>query len=72
MLRGSSQGATSSTHLLPRSYTNVTAYDHSRVRLTKTPTNHFSGYINANWVGAYGGAKSYIATQGPVPDSIHE
>jgi protein tyrosine phosphatase len=55
------------------SYTNVVAYDHSRVKLTPTEYNLNSDYINANFVPSHANMhKPYIAAQGPVPDSICE
>lgn len=55
------------------SYTNVVAYDHSRVKITPSEFNHNNDYINANFVPSHDNMhKPYIATQGPVPDSICE
>ncbi|XP_062509242.1 receptor-type tyrosine-protein phosphatase F-like isoform X2 [Corticium candelabrum] len=48
-------------------YTNINSYDHSRVHLSASSSGD---YINANHVDAYGKEKAFIATQGPVPDSI--
>lgn len=45
-------------------YRNIVAFDHSRVVLSKTLADE--DYINANWVGG----KSYIASQGPIPETI--
>jgi len=48
-------------------YKNVLAYDHSRVILKD---GQAGDYINANWIAGFKNPKRYIATQGPVPDSI--
>jgi protein tyrosine phosphatase len=52
-------------------YRNVPAYDHTRV-LLKTKNDKGTDYINANWITGFGKKKKYIASQGPVPDSIHD
>ena len=51
-------------------YKNIVAYDHSRVTVASKADNGNSEYINANWVDSAWGPKTFIATQGPVPDSM--
>ena len=48
-------------------YRNIFAYDGSRVVL-KTAAS--GDYINANWIPGYHGPRQYIASQGPVPNSM--
>nr|XP_027202384.1 tyrosine-protein phosphatase Lar-like isoform X2 [Dermatophagoides pteronyssinus] len=51
-------------------YANVIAYDHSRVVLQPIPGVPGSDYINANYCDAYRKPNSYIATQGPLPETF--
>ncbi|KAK9399392.1 tyrosine-protein phosphatase non-receptor type 12 [Crotalus adamanteus] len=45
-------------------------FDHSRVKLTlKTPTQD-SDYINANFIKGVHGPKAYVATQGPLANTV--
>uniref|UniRef100_A0A8C7XEE6 protein-tyrosine-phosphatase n=1 Tax=Oryzias sinensis TaxID=183150 RepID=A0A8C7XEE6_9TELE len=48
-------------------YANVIAYDHSRVTLTAVDG---SDYINANYIDGYRRQNAYIATQGPLPETL--
>lgn len=52
-------------------YRNIVAYDHSRVLVSPSSFNDQSDYINANWLEGPRGTKSYIAAQGPVPESMY-
>ncbi|RKP04358.1 protein-tyrosine phosphatase-like protein, partial [Thamnocephalis sphaerospora] len=53
-------------------YTNILPYNRTRVmlepvRLPNDDVPLHSDYVNASWVQAPGGIRSYIATQGPLP-----
>uniref|UniRef100_A0A1A8MRL6 Receptor-type tyrosine-protein phosphatase F n=2 Tax=Nothobranchius pienaari TaxID=704102 RepID=A0A1A8MRL6_9TELE len=51
-------------------YANVIAYDHSRIILTSVDGNPASTYINANYIDGYRKQNAYIATQGPLPETL--
>ncbi|XP_037537948.1 receptor-type tyrosine-protein phosphatase F-like [Nematolebias whitei] len=51
-------------------YANVIAYDHSRVILTPVDGVPGSTYINANYIDGYRKQNAYIATQGPLPETL--
>lgn len=51
-------------------YGNVVAYDHSRVVLSKINGLPGSDYINANFCDGYNKQNEYIATQGPLPNTV--
>lgn len=51
-------------------YGNVVAYDHSRVTLTPIDGIPGSDYINANFCDGYQKPNHYIATQGPLPNTV--
>ena len=53
-------------------YANVIAYDHSRVILTTIDGIPGSDYINANYCDGYRKQNAYIATQGPLPETISD
>nr|WBW70117.1 venom protein [Lampona murina] len=46
------------------------AYDHSRVVLKTLPDDPDSDYINANFIDGSNSEREYIATQGPLPNTI--
>ncbi|XP_032078016.1 tyrosine-protein phosphatase non-receptor type 12 isoform X2 [Thamnophis elegans] len=51
-------------------YKDILPFDHSRVKLTlKTPTQD-SDYINANFIKGVYGPKAYVATQGPLANTV--
>jgi len=71
-IRTIGEGSSKTVALAPENkdknrYKNVLAYDHSRVLLRDGQPGD---YINANWIEGFQNPKRYIATQGPVPDSI--
>uniref|UniRef100_A0A8C6PJ56 Receptor-type tyrosine-protein phosphatase F n=1 Tax=Nothobranchius furzeri TaxID=105023 RepID=A0A8C6PJ56_NOTFU len=51
-------------------YANVIAYDHSRIILTSVDGVPASTYINANYIDGYRKQNAYIATQGPLPETL--
>ncbi|XP_069548534.1 receptor-type tyrosine-protein phosphatase F isoform X12 [Brachyistius frenatus] len=53
-------------------YANVIAYDHSRVVLTSVDSVPGSDYINANYIDGYRKQNAYIATQGPLPETLSD
>ncbi|XP_056132984.1 protein tyrosine phosphatase receptor type Fa [Lampris incognitus] len=53
-------------------YANVIAYDHSRVVLTPVEGVPGSDYINANYIDGYRKQNAYIATQGPLPETLSD
>ncbi|KAL9852996.1 tyrosine-protein phosphatase non-receptor type 12 isoform 1-T1 [Geothlypis trichas] len=51
-------------------YKDILPFDHSRVKLTlKTPSQD-SDYINANFIKGVHGPKAYVATQGPLANTV--
>ncbi|XP_028972010.1 protein tyrosine phosphatase receptor type Ma isoform X12 [Esox lucius] len=53
-------------------YGNIIAYDHSRVRLQAIEGEQSSDYINANYVDGYHRPNHYIATQGPMQETVYD
>lgn len=51
-------------------YGNVVAYDHSRVVLSQIDGMPGSDYINANFCDGYQKPNHFIATQGPLPNTV--
>ena len=52
-------------------FANIIPYEHSRVKLNVTGDN-FSDYINACSIDGYYKPQSYIAAQGPMPNTVHD
>uniref|UniRef100_A0A3Q1IPH6 protein-tyrosine-phosphatase n=1 Tax=Anabas testudineus TaxID=64144 RepID=A0A3Q1IPH6_ANATE len=53
-------------------YGNIIAYDHSRVRLQSQDGESGSDYINANYIDGYHRPNHYIATQGPMQETVYD
>ncbi|XP_069074925.1 receptor-type tyrosine-protein phosphatase mu isoform X14 [Pleurodeles waltl] len=53
-------------------YGNIIAYDHSRVRLQIIEEETNSDYINGNYIDGYHRPNHYIATQGPMQETIYD
>ncbi|XP_072525934.1 protein tyrosine phosphatase receptor type Db isoform X2 [Salminus brasiliensis] len=53
-------------------YANVIAYDHTRVVLSNNDGQPGSDYVNANFIDGYRRQGAYIATQGPMPETISD
>ncbi|EDQ89832.1 uncharacterized protein MONBRDRAFT_1775, partial [Monosiga brevicollis MX1] len=51
-------------------YRDIVAYDHTRVSLAAAGGHLGSDYINANYVVGYEKERAYIASQGPLPDTV--
>ncbi|KAK2858955.1 hypothetical protein Q5P01_003575 [Channa striata] len=51
-------------------YKDILPFDHSRVKLTLKTTNQDSDYVNANFIKGIDGPEAYIATQGPLPNTV--
>ncbi|CAH8452471.1 unnamed protein product [Schistosoma turkestanicum] len=62
--------ARSPENIAKNRYSNVLAYDHSRVTLKETGNK--SDYINANYVDGYHRRAAYIAAQGPIPSTFND
>ncbi|GAB6023847.1 hypothetical protein CHUAL_008588 [Chamberlinius hualienensis] len=53
-------------------WTNILPFDHSRVKLLPIADDITSDYINANYIPGYKSQREYIATQGPLPNTIDD
>lgn len=65
------------TSLLPHNqaknrYSNVMAYDHTRVVLPTIDGLDGSDYINANFVAGLTAPRQYICCQGPLPSTVYD
>ncbi|XP_074873288.1 tyrosine-protein phosphatase non-receptor type 12 isoform X2 [Carettochelys insculpta] len=51
-------------------YKDILPFDHSRVKLTLKTLPQDSDYINANFIKGVHGPKAYVATQGPLANTV--
>ncbi|MEE6482980.1 hypothetical protein FKM82_013394 [Ascaphus truei] len=51
-------------------FTNVLPYDQSRVKLNIIEGDTTTDYINGNYMPGYNSMKEFIATQGPLPNTV--
>ncbi|XP_056588790.1 tyrosine-protein phosphatase non-receptor type 22 [Triplophysa dalaica] len=51
-------------------YKDIVPFDHSRVKLSLQTSKHDSDYINASFLKGVMGPRAYIATQGPLPNTV--
>uniref|UniRef100_A0A8C6UVT6 protein-tyrosine-phosphatase n=1 Tax=Neogobius melanostomus TaxID=47308 RepID=A0A8C6UVT6_9GOBI len=51
-------------------YKDILPFDHTRVKLTLKTTNQDTDYINANFIKGIDGPEAYIATQGPLTNTV--
>ncbi|XP_046878566.1 tyrosine-protein phosphatase non-receptor type 12 isoform X2 [Hypomesus transpacificus] len=51
-------------------YKDILPFDHTRVKLTLKTTNQDTDYVNANFIKGIDGPEAYIATQGPLPNTV--
>ncbi|XP_066283486.1 receptor-type tyrosine-protein phosphatase alpha-like isoform X1 [Branchiostoma lanceolatum] len=53
-------------------FRNIISYDHSRVILSLVDNDPRSDYINASYIDGYNEEKKYIATQGPMQNTVQD
>ncbi|XP_072309869.1 tyrosine-protein phosphatase non-receptor type 12 [Eucyclogobius newberryi] len=51
-------------------YKDILPFDHTRVKLALKTTNQDTDYVNANFIKGIDGPEAYIATQGPLPNTV--
>jgi len=51
---------------------NLLPFDHTRVILEKLTDDPYSDYINANYMDGQNSKKEYVATQGPLPNTLND
>ncbi|XP_039507625.1 tyrosine-protein phosphatase non-receptor type 22 isoform X4 [Pimephales promelas] len=51
-------------------YKDIVPFDHSRVKLSLIKSKHDTDYINASFIKGVLGPRAYIATQGPLPNTV--
>ncbi|XP_035698254.1 receptor-type tyrosine-protein phosphatase delta-like isoform X2 [Branchiostoma floridae] len=53
-------------------FKNIIAYDNARVQLTPIADNPGSDYIHASYIDGYSVPRKFIATQGPLPNTVDD
>ncbi|XP_072552257.1 tyrosine-protein phosphatase non-receptor type 22 isoform X2 [Salminus brasiliensis] len=51
-------------------YKDIVPFDHTRVKLSLSTSKNDTDYINANFIKGVLGPRAYIATQGPLPNTV--
>ncbi|XP_058481199.1 tyrosine-protein phosphatase non-receptor type 12 isoform X2 [Solea solea] len=51
-------------------YKDILPFDHTRVKVALKTSNQDTDYINANFIKGMDGPEAYIATQGPLPNTV--
>ncbi|XP_036447236.1 tyrosine-protein phosphatase non-receptor type 22 isoform X2 [Colossoma macropomum] len=51
-------------------YKDIVPFDHTRVKLSLSTSKNDTDYINANFIKGVFGPRAYIATQGPLPNTV--
>ncbi|XP_061107485.1 tyrosine-protein phosphatase non-receptor type 12 isoform X2 [Conger conger] len=51
-------------------YKDILPFDHTRVKVSLKTSNLDTDYINANFIKGIDGPEAYIATQGPLPNTV--
>ncbi|XP_005162238.3 tyrosine-protein phosphatase non-receptor type 22 isoform X3 [Danio rerio] len=51
-------------------YKDIVPFDHSRVKLSLFTSKNDTDYINASFIKGVSGSKAYIATQGPLSNTV--
>ncbi|XP_068611274.1 tyrosine-protein phosphatase non-receptor type 12-like [Brachionichthys hirsutus] len=51
-------------------YKDILPFDHTRVKLGLKTTNQDTDYVNANFIKGMDGPEAYVATQGPLPNTV--
>ncbi|XP_030623542.1 tyrosine-protein phosphatase non-receptor type 22 [Chanos chanos] len=51
-------------------YKDIVPFDHSRVKLSLNTSKNDSDYINASFIKGVSDPRAYIATQGPLPNTV--
>ncbi|XP_060679372.1 tyrosine-protein phosphatase non-receptor type 18-like [Hemiscyllium ocellatum] len=66
----STEAGSARSNMKKNRYKDILPYDQTRVPLTLLLQEGYSDYINANFIRGIGGEKYYIATQGPLGQTV--